>query len=67
MSNSDKQKQKKHKHTKTLLAPYLTKLFYLCLPQVAFSSGCLGMTGKTGSQTSGQMGTWHLGWASLCR
>lgn len=57
----------KSKKINKWLALRLVQFFYLFLPQVAFSWGCSGMTGKTGRQTSGQKGTWHLGWALLCR
>lgn len=44
----------------------LVKAAHLCLHQAAFSWGCLGTSGRTGSQISGQRGTWHLDWATRC-
>lgn len=42
------------------------KATHLCLHQAAFSEGCLGTMGRTGSQISGQRGTWHLDWPTRC-
>lgn len=61
MLSKKRKKENKREHRSGLV-----KAAHLCLHQAAFSWGCLGTSGRTGSQISGQRGTWHLDWATRC-